>query len=404
MELGDGSTSSFGIGVPRGGLVRIESEWSGRGQLLSTLAYLETERQWTEDDVRRRINRILFEMCIPFITKFPSSVRQWNDLLPAETLVYRTKSSVPVGRVDFVRSRLRGWPPSSYDVRHRDRIPESLYAAVTVWVLSYLQAVWCDAEELGSFEIETVRNQLRAAERAREDSALSGVHPKAPSRSDLDSLRRAGPPWSYVASLAMLFLRAEKAEDEFLLRLLLPDPQLAGRLFQLAVAGEVLIGAESANRPLLSTRPLSIPGHGPQYVRHGDERMELWIEGGGIWDWKNAGAPFKKALRGVSGAGRRPLSTDLLLVQDDRALVLECKYSADPSVISQGYSQVVGYSAELRLIFDEVTSVLVGPTGVVADAGYTETHVGKVIVSPADDVNGVTRDWLSNDGRAGDES
>ena len=63
MELGGGSTSSPGIDVPRRGLARIESEWSGRGQLLSSASGLESERQWTEEDVRRRINRILFEVC-----------------------------------------------------------------------------------------------------------------------------------------------------------------------------------------------------------------------------------------------------------------------------------------------------------------------------------------------------
>jgi hypothetical protein len=258
-----------------------------------------------------------------------------------------------------------------------------------------------DARLLDSAQVVALDPQLRAAEQALELPALNNVAASLPDQFDLVTLQRAGRPWCTIASLAEQFQKAENDPQFFISKLIAPDPKVAGSLFHLAVVGEILL-----ELPLNSIRPLGIPSdapgaidRGPHFRKYDNCRdRSLWIEAGGIWAYKDAASPYLSALSGLPHAGRKPLSPDILLLDGERALILECKYSPDPAVIAAGYSQVITYASELRRLFADITTAVVGPSGVVMRRGEAETHAGRVLVIPAAEVRALIAEWLAEAG------
>jgi hypothetical protein len=169
-------------------------------------------------------------------------------------------------------------------------------------------------------------------------------------------------------------------------RIVAPDPDLAWRLFHLAVLGEVLHALRTCGARVSSKRPLGDSLRGPAYevTDAGGRRWDLWFEAAGAWSRYGFDSPYVSAAAGVPGAGQ-PLGTDLMLVRPgDRALLLECKYSWNPSVVARGgYEQIVAYATEAHEIAPgNVTAVVVGPAGVVQHVGFAETLAGPIGIIP----------------------
>jgi hypothetical protein len=168
-----------------------------------------------------------------------------------------------------------------------------------------------------------------------------------------------------------------------------PSPELTGRLFHLAVLGEVLHGLRTAGARVVSRHPLGDSSRGPAYriTDHEDREWDLWFEASGAWRHYDVEEHYPKAAHGVPGAGG-PLGTDLMLIRPgERALLLECKHSRNPTIVARGgYLQALAYATEALDLAEAVTSVVVGPEGVVLEAGYVSpdpyTRIG--IVGPWD--------------------
>ncbi len=121
------------------------------------------------------------------------------------------------------------------------------------------------------------------------------------------------------------------------------------------------------------------------------------MEAAGIWNGLAAQSPYRQAMAGLPGAGSRALGADILLSECKRALIIECKHSPHSATVAAGYVQVVAYGAELRhRLFDEVTTVVVAPDGVIEQQGRAETLVGINLVVPARDVQGVVQSWFAH--------
>jgi hypothetical protein len=77
----------------------------------------------------------------------------------------------------------------------------------------------------------------------------------------------------------------------------------------------------------------------------------------------------------------RSNGADLLLLDAQRqALIIECKYSANPDRVARdGYYQAVAYAAEARSrLVEQVVAVAVGPESVVPEASFATLNVGTV--------------------------
>lgn len=72
-----------------------------------------------------------------------------------------------------------------------------------------------------------------------------------------------------------------------------------------------------------------------------------------------------------------------MLFQDEQALIVECKYSADASTVARdGYHQASAYALEAKSLVEDVISVVVGPEEVVVGPGFVETIAGRIGVIP----------------------
>ncbi len=390
--------------IPTRGLDETLRTWSGQGQLWEALAAVRdpvAERDWTARDVERRAHRILFQIVEPMLAVWPPSRRTWLEALPAVSYRRRIIAPVPVGGTVWSETRRSGWPPRQFVARPRIRTADTLLVTTLRWVLSELAGIRRAA--IGG----STREQLVARERLEIALGLLEVEPVAsatgasPNPSDLMAMRSAGRPWRSVVPVAAE-LRGLTGTGllELAQRVVAPDGDLAWRLFHLAVLGEVLHALRTAGARVTSRRPIGDALSGPAYeVVDADGRVwDLWFEAAGMWKRYGRASPYVAAASGVPGAGQA-IGTDLMLVRpDDRALLVECKYSWNPAVVARGgYEQVVAYATEAHEITPgNVSAVVVGPSEVVAEVGYADTLAGPIGIVPPEAIPAVIENALGS--------
>lgn len=80
-----------------------------------------------------------------------------------------------------------------------------------------------------------------------------------------------------------------------------------------------------------------------------------------------------------------------------KALIVECKYSADSAVVGRGgYEQTLAYIAEAATaLAPEVVVVVVAPAGVVRHFSLARTHSGHVGFCPVSLLPNLIRETLA---------
>ncbi len=364
--------------IPERGLVETLRSWSGQGQLWEALGTGEdvAERAWTPAMIRSRARRVLFERLHERLATWPEDARDWLDALPASTETLEHRSTSPRSGVSWTRTRIAGWPPRNFVGRERRRVPETLLSTVTRWTLEQLEPLVREATKLNDPHHRT------AVERAETALSLLGVEPlrevtaARPTPPDLAAVAAEGHPWRSLVPVAEALLAAEDPEAlaSLALEVVGPIDELSGRLFHLAILGEVLHGLRTAGAHVVSRHPLGNSWRGPAYrvVDARDREWDLWFEAAGAWGYYQVDEHYPKAAKGVPGAGGA-LGTDLMLIRRDQgALLLECKHSWNPAVVARdGYLQAVAYATEALDLAPAITSVVVGPEGVVKESGFT---------------------------------
>ncbi len=207
-----------------------------------------------------------------------------------------------------------------------------------------------------------------------------------PQRPEIVALRHEGRPWFAIAGVAEEFLAIEESLRDLAWKLILPDDEIRWRLFHLAVLGVLLTELRLLGCSVLSRRPLGGISSGPNYsiIDPSGFAWDLWFESASVLTYEGEDSPFSEAAKGVPGAGRS-LGADILLIQPgSKALVLECKYSANPDTVARGgYLQASTYAMELHSRLGvEVTALVVGPASVVKSVNYTNTCLGRIGIGP----------------------
>lgn len=244
------------------------------------------------------------------------------------------------------------------------------------------------------------RHRLGVAVSLLEVEPIASSVPAVPSPTDLVAVRAAGRPWRSLVPVAQE-LRALSSSGllELAQRVVAPDGELAWRLFHLAILGELLHALRTSGARVTSLRPLGDALSGPAFeVVDADGRQwDLWFEAAGAWSRYGRPSPYVQAAAGVPGAGQ-PIGTDLMLVRpDERALLIECKFSWNPAVVARGgYEQTVAYATEAHEYAPgNVSAVVVGPSGVVEGVGYADTLAGPVGIVPPEAIPAVVENALS---------
>ena len=395
--------------IPDGGLAEVLSTWAGRGSLwdaLATPADAGRDRPWTGADLRLRAHRVLFERLLPSLAQWPSRLSMWVDLLPASRMHARVTRDTPFSGVSWSASKIRyGWPPVAFIGHETERGADMLLATTLRWTLDRLLHVRRDAVRAFPDMAGLATPQLDAAAAllgVEPVASASGIEPRGP---ELLALRREGSPWGAVADVAEELGEAERSLSSLAARLLMPDDEIRWRLFHLAILGVLLRALRELGCAVTSRRPLSAGIGGPAYTvldpagRHWD----LWFEASTIWSYHGEAPPYVEATQGFSKLSRA-LGADLLLIRPKKAaLILECKYSPDPGFVARnGYYQAMTYASEVRSrLAEEVTSVAIGPEGVVRFPSFTETLIGKIGTSPPSGIGTGVRDAIGGESQTG---
>ncbi len=378
--------------IPQEGLRHVLSAWSGRGDLLATLAASldddRFDRSWTGADVRRRAHRILLQELTPALASWPRTAHGWLDALPAQSIHRRARSPAVVTGVDWVATRVRsGWPPAAFEVRRRERAPHTLLLASLRWTLDRLVEVVDDASRLEPAVVTAAMPQLGVALAMLEEEPLSSVVGEQPSEEDLRAVAHEGRPWNLVAAVATELVAVTTSPHEWAMRLVAPDPELRPTLFHLAVLGTLLDAVQALGGSVSSRAPLTGVGARPSYVatnRHGTE-WEVWFEAGGVWSRHERSSVYVEAITGLTKLAQ-PLRPDLVVLRPDEAvLVLECKYSSRIETVGRnGVTQAMAYGVEARSrIAPRVQAYVVAPDGVISSPTRVATTAGSIgVITP----------------------
>jgi len=395
MDQGTTSFSGVDPEIPSEGIIEATRSWSGRGELWASLATIDDStinQDWDERDIEKRAHRVLFERLKPVLQKMPERSRDWIHALPAESKKQKRATPSPSANTDWRRTRFEGWPPRSFVTINRRRSANTLLVTALRWSLEQLKAIHNDAKSVVSKIDLEVEKELDALNSLVSFRNVQDADPIAPSQSDIRSLESEGYPWIHLARLASRIRRLDEDKTANLIsHLILPSDDLKWRVFHLSVLGKLIIKLKDFF-DVTSLRPIST-SLGPSYkvstVSSG--KWDLWFEASGIWKYYDVESPYKNATKNAPFSSR-PIGRDIMLVRPfSKAIIFECKYSKDVSVVLRGgYQQVLSYAVEaFDALVDKVSSAVVGPTGVVGSATGIQTSVGEVFMLNPDNVG----DW-----------
>lgn len=375
--------------IPRAGLDRVLSGWVGRGSLFEALAVLEREdeRNWSADDIRLRVNRMLMAHLEPFLAQLPKRRSEWLDYMPAARTSQRIVGDVPFSGVAWAESRRRyGWPPTSFVGKQASRSADMLSVQVLRWVADQMRVIGMDDLRARSNQVSLFGEQLTALVSLLEVDPIRGAVGASPSSGEMVALGREGAPWGHVAKIARLLSEANRSSEFLLRQLLVPDDGIRWRLFHLAVLGTLLEDLRDAGCTTVSLRPLSGSSSGPNYriQTPSGGLFDLWFEASGVWSYLGLPSPFAEATRALRSVSRSNGADILLLSEGREALVLESKYSDSQEYIArEGYYQAVAYAAEAHSrLAPSVCAAVVGPEDVVTSSSFTSLASGRVGIVP----------------------
>ena len=367
------------LSIPREGLKEITSVWTGDGkviELVSAVTEPDALGAWTPDEVRNRARRVLLGLLEPCVAQWPASLRHWEQCLPTATATERMVLSTLQSRIDWIASvREHGWPPRRYVVRARHRV----VGGVAMRTLAWLSAELSDALDRldprdAPLLIDRIAPPARLLRTVTERFAHD-VEPVRPSHVELRSLEASGPPWRAVAQAARLTVRAAQDPEFLAFGLLEPDAELRWRLFHVSAFGFAVAGLRSAQCNMRWNMPVRGLRTGPQLsaVEPDGRSWDLWFESAGARSHYELGpSTYASALAGVPDTGGA-IGSDILLIRPgERALLLECKWSADATYVGRdGYHQVSSYVLDtLNGLAQQVWGFVVGPEEVVPATSF----------------------------------
>lgn len=384
------------------GLNRVLSEWSGIGNLFRAVAEIADpgfERSWSSQDVEQRAMRILLLECSPILRKWPQSLRVWRDHIPALSVRTKFWSSTPETRVDWVRTRQTGWPPTSFAIRRRHRSTDQVTLTVLSWTLGRLMTAFSASQKLVGSQ-QRVLSELGLEVQVAIEQALpllpllDGANDTTPSRDDIRSVRGAGWPWKAVAEVAEKFLILDRGGAESLAKRLIRPDGFPEAIFQLSILGGVLNSCEQAGGRVVSLRPIGSMTNGPVYRVEWPERgaWDIWCEAAAAWSWYGLEDTYRDLTSGMtqaSGAAfsARHIRPDILIAAPELAsVVLECKYPADsldPGYVGHGLYQALFYARQLEPAFPHVLGVSIGPAELVPTINVRDVSDSSLAIASA---------------------
>ena len=366
------SSQLAALAVPRAGLSELFRVWTGDGPLLDAIVASDSdgEEEWTPASVRRRSRRVLLGLLEDDLLALPRTYGEWAQYLPLESLSERGVHNAPRGGTRWGETvRRHGWPPAAFVTRTRSRLVDAAPLTTLSWVARKLSDCMADVHVVSPnlhLRLEGTVTGLNEA-----ITQIGGYgESQPPDRSDLLALAHAGSPWRAVSRIAELMTRAEKDLEFLAFSLLEPDPAVESRLFQVSTFGYMITAIRTQGCRILWKSQLGAMSGGPDVEARtpNGSTWDLWFESGSARTYYSAcRSTYQSAVASIAGVGS-PIRPDMLLIRHPhRALIIECKWSAEPSYVGRdGYHQASSYALDtLNGLATEVWSFVIGPQEVV---------------------------------------
>lgn len=362
--------------LPRSGLNELLRGWVGDGDLPRAVAASRTDdHDWTERDIRQRGQRIVLAQLANDLKRLPQSEREWAAALPVASHSTKEVSRVPSGGIRWPETvRRHGWPPEAYARRNRRRISDETALTTLAW-LSHRLDEYMHACERSPNLLQQIGPSISLMHRAV--AHMEEPHPVRPDRSDLHLLRSSGQPWPVVSRIAEYVARVDHDPAFVAFELLYPKPDLESRLFHLNAFGEVLRTLRRTGFHCTWRSPIGGTRSGPrlQCVDVYGLVLDLWFEAAGSRKhYALTEGAYVSATRSIDGVGGA-IGADIALVSEARnaVLLLECKWSSDPSYVARdGFHQAVSYAMDARDgLAERVWSFIVGPAEIIPTPNWT---------------------------------
>ncbi len=359
----------------------------GPGKSLAALAAVTDDTDeitWSATDMMRRADRVLFGEIEPDLRRWPVRERDWLAAFPAESERRRVLGRAPAGRVAWSDTYRRfGWPPASFVVTGRQRLPDELLMTTLRWTIEQTLGISRRRRGLVPEILAPVAVQLGLIEG-------SSTPPRSTALQPFGRAHRIFAPCAARAPRGMGLPRAlMRCGDrrppcaKYARAAIYPDDSLQSESLHLAALGEVLWLLRDAGAQIVSVAPITASSPGPAY--RATLNGQVWDSGlseaSGAWSYYGCESPYLLATTALPGT-QRPLSPDIMIIRPGQvAIILECKYSANPSYVGhKGVVQLLAYAAEARTaLASAVLSRVIAPVEAFSGGGSrVPTVVGEV--------------------------
>lgn len=377
--------------LPLGGIEALARLWAGSGTLLDWIAPEDwgLDLAWSAAQVRARVaDLILGRFARDYLKFLPRHAGEWVDLISQQLQRNVNRTELPTAHTDWPSTLSEyGRYPSELYIERR---PIATYDTPHTRVLKWTAGAVRRAEVLvqSQFGRAPLRQDERkvltcALELAEVASASDAIKP---SDIDLDICKSSGAVWLLVGrfaeELSALWFGSPTKQFFSLAPTL---PEFGHQLFEIGALGTVLnelrkkFGSQgwSAENPLAaakSNRPCLAWSNADAQIRIFFQTTPIAATVGS--------APYLSLARKIGGGSLRPDAWIAISGNSDADLILECKYSHDPSYVASAITQLIGYNEEypstgrLRLL------VAVGPAEVIPQPWSWNSRV--ILCNPND--------------------
>ncbi len=392
--------------MPWEGVLSLASLWAGVGSLYDWIhpGEFEIRRDWAPEVIRARMaEAVLLFIQDRHANHLPKHADGWLELIGRQVQRATAVVDAPSAHVDWPKTvgTFGRYPCESYFERRPVYSHNTSFTRVLKWTAwSVGRAERVVRSQFGHRPLgEVTSRRFSSALNLAEVAAVAADQDDL-SQFDLDACSRAGGVWLVLAKVARLLSGLWKGSaiaQLFALRPILPRFQ--HQVFELATLGVIAAGVRegAGETDWVSAAPLAAAATGTPSLclRAGEGDWNAYYQTIPA-EYRERSSPYRVLSSGLTGGSLRP---DIWIEQAFPGcrveIVIECKYSLDPSYVATGIVQSLAYEAEFPPQPDvRRLHVVVGPEEVVASPCCWE---GRFVLATPWDAREICRNALAGD-------
>lgn len=367
--------------LPWTGIESLARFWAGSGTLLDWVAPVawDIEIAWDIDVVRARVAEVaLLSFQRHYLNYLPKHAGEWLDIIAQQTNRIVDRVELPDAHTDWPAtfSEFGGYPAQLYVQRRTSSTYDSPFTRVLKWTAQNLER----AESVVGlhfgrrpFDSGTRRRVLSPLELPEVASANIDLRQI---EHDLEVCKAAGGAWLIVSRLARQLSAIWGQDPLTQLKNLAPIlPELGHQLFELGTLGNVIAAAHNRRPGTWTTEnPVGAAKSGEPCFSLRADGTRLDVRFQTVPRANVSSDSVYRTLGNRLGAGalRPDIWLNVVSLDWELDIVIECKFSNEPTYVSTGITQSMAYSVEFPRLGTDCIYVTVGPQETIDRPGAWE--------------------------------